>query len=125
MIDYSGRAKKERLARERVQEEVDRVNALPGPKQTIDCDPVAMLAAAKSNAEKEEDLTTEERANRLAELMQNHLAILTMNRHLLRKPKFNPVAYSCAYSGCGKLGALSDSTRGEGPYYCGSHALML
>ena len=125
LIEFAERAKRERLDREKVQAEIERVNALPAPKHTIDCDPTKMLATAKSKIEKEEKLTTEERALKLDGLMQNHKAILTLAKSQLRKPKFYAENYKCNYSGCSHLGALSDSTRGEGPWYCATHSRMV
>lgn len=125
LIEYNEKAKQERLAREKVQAEVERVNALPAPKHSIECNPGQMLADAKAKIDDDEKLTVEQRAKRLADLMQNHLAVLTLQKAHLRRPKFNPTMYGCAYNGCDDLGGISDSTRGEGPWYCAAHSRMV
>ena len=126
LIEYADKAKEIRKAKEKKQAQINQDTIRIEHKPTIECNPIEMLSDAKTSVEKKnEDLTTEERAKRLADLMVNHNAVIELNRSLIRKPRFDPNRYKCDYHGCYDLGALSDSTRGEGPWYCRKHSRMV
>lgn len=126
LIEFADKAKAIRLAKEKKQAQIEQDTMRIEHKPVIDCNPIEMLAEAHETVKKKnEDLTTEERAKRLAEMMVNHNAVINLDRSLIRKPRFDPSRYKCDYSGCQNLGSISDSTRGQGPWYCRKHHRMV
>lgn len=126
LIEYADKAKALRKAHEKKQEQIIQDTFRIEHKHTIECNPIEMLADAKGKTNKnDDDISTEERAKRLAEMMANHNAVLKINGSLLRKPKYDTNNYRCDYHGCHTTGAISDSTRGEGPWYCREHHRMV
>jgi hypothetical protein len=96
--------------------EAEQVATLPAPK--IKCDPLAMLAKAKSV--KREQETEEDRQKRKASLLQNHQAVLNLHSHKI-KQIFVDAEHTCAVSNCNKPGALSSGLKGGSNWYCAKH----
>jgi hypothetical protein len=98
--------------------DAQRVAALPAPK--IECNPVEMLAKAKSAAKtgSKEDIATW--MKRKAEAEQNNNAVITLHSHRIRK-RYASAEHKCAVGFCNKAGTNSSSNTGGGNFYCKEH----
>ena len=109
---------REKKKHARLDAEAASRSALPAPTKTADV--MGMLAAAKATADARGPESREERQARLASLEQNHNAVLALHgRNIHRRVMADH--HQCAYGGCRKFGSLSNSTRGDGNFYCGEH----
>lgn len=107
---------KERRQSQANKAEAAALSALPAPKFTHK--PLERLAKAK--AKKIPNETAEQHANRLSGMFIAHEALMVLHSQHIRKTRVSP-SHACAYSGCYRAGAISDSTRGGGNFYCGTH----
>lgn len=109
---------KERRRIQANKAEAAALSALPAPKITHK--PLEMLAKAKATAKKIPNETAEQRANRLNGMLMAHEALMVLHSRHIKRHRVLP-SHACAYPGCYRAGAISDSTRGGGNFYCGTH----
>jgi hypothetical protein len=121
MVDFVEQARKARAQLESNRDEVERLAALPAP--IIQCNPLEMLAKAKSAAQPAGKKDHDAWMERKAAALQNHNAVLTLHSHKIRKNYGRP-EHQCNFPGCYKTGALSSATGGGGNFYCADHFRM-
>lgn len=102
----------------RRQAEAEQYTALPAPAMTVNV--MGLLAQAKAKTEAREPESQEARRERLAALLQNHNAVLALHGRDIQSRAMAD-HHRCAYGGCGRFGVISNSTRGDGNFYCGQH----
>lgn len=97
--------------------------AKAGPmKKQIECNPIAMLREARSNADQYKDENTEKRAIRRKQIINHHGRLIIdfeqMNHSRLSVPA---VGHTCSVAICFKPGVLSHSVNGVDNWYCQEH----
>ncbi len=99
--------------------EADRVAALPPPK-IVECDPLKMLAKAKSASKTS---SKEDKAAWMARkeaAFKNNEAVLILYGQNIKRRYAQP-EHSCVVNGCNKAGASSNGTKGSDNWYCAKH----
>jgi hypothetical protein len=98
--------------------EAESVAALPPPKVT--CNPLELLAKAKSASETGSKEDKAAWMARKAEALKNNEAVLVLHNHKIKRRYAQP-EHSCAINGCHKAGSLSSGTKGSDNWYCANH----
>lgn len=98
------------------KDEAERLAALPAP--TIECNPLEMLAKAKS-ATSGQRTKQEERLAR-NDALKNHNAVLNLHSHRYTR-RFAQPSHYCAVPGCNKAGTISAGTNGGSNWLCSKH----
>lgn len=111
---------KKRSQAVRNQKENEKLSALPAPTHNVDATKVLSEAKEKAKNNPSDDGS---RLARLAELKQNHDAVLSLHGRNITKIALTGMQ-SCRYDGCHKAGSISGQS-GEGVnYYCAEHFRM-
>ena len=102
---------------EKNRKEAERIGALPKP--TITCNPMKMLRDAMRQIEIDElGMTKEEKREAHFKRLEAHNSLMAVH---LSKEKQNAVDQLCCVSFCDKPGVLSNTTSGNGSFYCIEH----
>ena len=117
LIKYVEQAKKQRLNKLKNQAEAEAIAKLPPP--TITCNPLKLLAEAKSHVGDEEDSHDAWMA-RKAKALQNYNAVLELHSGNIVK-RYASGEHKCCIPSCNNAGTISSSTKGEGNVYCSRH----
>ena len=117
LIKYVDQAKKQRLNKLKNQAEAEAIAKLPAP--TITCDPLKLLAEAKSHVGDEED-SHDAWLARKAKALQNYNAVLELHSGNIVK-RYASGEHKCCIPSCNNAGTISSSTKGEGNVYCSRH----
>jgi hypothetical protein len=98
--------------------EAESVAALPPP--TIICNPLELLAKAKTASKTGSKENKAEWMARKAEALKNHETVLNLHGHKIKRLYAQP-EHSCVVNGCHHAGTLSGGIKGGGNWYCIKH----
>jgi hypothetical protein len=101
--------------------EAECVAALPPP--TIDCNPLELLAKAKSASKTGSKEDKAAWLARKAEALKNNEAVLVLHGQNIKRRHAQPVHF-CVVNGCQNAGSLSAGTKGGDNWYCAKHFKM-
>jgi hypothetical protein len=118
---YTDKVAKELEQKKINQAEAERVAALPPP--TIDCNPLELLAKAKSASKTGSKEDKAAWLARKAEALKNNEAVLVLHGQNIKRRHAQPVHF-CVVNGCQNAGSLSAGTKGGDNWYCAKHFKM-
>jgi len=98
--------------------EAEKVAALPSP--TISCNPLELLAKAKSTSKTGSKEDKAAWMARKAEALKNNEAVLVLHGQNIKR-RYAQTEHSCVVNGCHDAGTLSPGTKGSDNWYCKKH----